>query len=633
MDYGAANKFGFDDPQKWHTEYSVPLLDEHQMTDEGGKPVAYVDKNVLQVIADNNNRRVYQTGDPATLILGHTDDDPRAPEKPAKGFVVNYTVKPFKRDPKTGQVIYAIHGDFKVRPKNTYILEEYPRRSVELWWNKKELDPIALLGGTSPERDLGVVVRKARLRHVGLLGGTTPERDMSIQFARYGDDSFECYPIDHVMRLRRTEGVKKYGLSTPSRDDMLKLLGRSDLTPEQHSAAMDKFVELGYHTRAGGAPESRTVGSGFPMPKESTPTKFGEGEKKVRKVLHEFKEGTLHSGSKKGPKVTSRKQAIAIAMSEAGKSKNSRRESMPKRYEHCPPSMDYADESMNTEDITSPNPDPEEPDTDPMIAKVFESKRFKELLQSAVLDAIEQVTGGGEEEGMEGPEGMGPPPGPPTGEGPPMEGPPGGEPPIEEEDRLHHGERPVQFEGPPTSMPGPMNSNIPAFTQGKRSSPVTSYSRNGSHTMNNKDQTIKNLEKKVEELQLRLSRSDARELVLQLKDEGIEFGDTPESRVAGEKDEIEYLAMLNPEEQKYHVNEVIRKRYRRRKANPVNPAIPGVARFARPEVRNGEVQEEGEFVPQDPQEASDFADLLAVRKLSRVDASKEMFKLRRQRDS
>lgn len=36
----------------------------------------------------------------------------------------------------------------------------------------------------------------------------------------------------------------------------------------------------------------------------------------VRGVLHEFKEGTLHSGSVHGPKVTDRKQAIAIALSE-----------------------------------------------------------------------------------------------------------------------------------------------------------------------------------------------------------------------------------------------------------------------------------------------------------------------------
>jgi len=42
---------------------------------------------------------------------------------------------------------------------------------------------------------------------------------------------------------------------------------------------------------------------------------------KVATVMHEFKAGKLHSGSKKGPKVKSRKQAIAISLSEAGLSK------------------------------------------------------------------------------------------------------------------------------------------------------------------------------------------------------------------------------------------------------------------------------------------------------------------------
>jgi hypothetical protein len=39
-------------------------------------------------------------------------------------------------------------------------------------------------------------------------------------------------------------------------------------------------------------------------------------ESKVDKVMNEFKAGDLHSGSKKGPDVTSSKQALAIAMSE-----------------------------------------------------------------------------------------------------------------------------------------------------------------------------------------------------------------------------------------------------------------------------------------------------------------------------
>jgi hypothetical protein len=47
--------------------------------------------------------------------------------------------------------------------------------------------------------------------------------------------------------------------------------------------------------------------------------KMTKADKKVKKVMGEYKSGTLHSG-KGGPVVKSRKQAIAIALSEAGKS-------------------------------------------------------------------------------------------------------------------------------------------------------------------------------------------------------------------------------------------------------------------------------------------------------------------------
>lgn len=42
-----------------------------------------------------------------------------------------------------------------------------------------------------------------------------------------------------------------------------------------------------------------------------------KGRSKLRRTLHEFKHGSLHSGSKKGPRVRSRKQAIAIALNQA----------------------------------------------------------------------------------------------------------------------------------------------------------------------------------------------------------------------------------------------------------------------------------------------------------------------------
>ena len=43
-------------------------------------------------------------------------------------------------------------------------------------------------------------------------------------------------------------------------------------------------------------------------------------------VMHKFKHGQLHSGSKGGPKVGSRKQAIAIMMSEKRAAQDGKRE-------------------------------------------------------------------------------------------------------------------------------------------------------------------------------------------------------------------------------------------------------------------------------------------------------------------
>ena len=49
-----------------------------------------------------------------------------------------------------------------------------------------------------------------------------------------------------------------------------------------------------------------------------------KGQKKVRKVTREFKKGKLNIGGSK-KKVKNRKQAIAIALSEAGMSKKRRK--------------------------------------------------------------------------------------------------------------------------------------------------------------------------------------------------------------------------------------------------------------------------------------------------------------------
>lgn len=49
-------------------------------------------------------------------------------------------------------------------------------------------------------------------------------------------------------------------------------------------------------------------------------------------VMSKFKHGELHSGSKKGKKVTNRKQAIAIMMSEKRKAAEGKKEYQPKKH-------------------------------------------------------------------------------------------------------------------------------------------------------------------------------------------------------------------------------------------------------------------------------------------------------------
>ena len=93
---------------------------------------------------------------------------------------------------------------------------------------------------------------------------------------------------------------------------LLKKGGRAKDMSEKHE---------GMESMAEEAKETRLEKKGFKETKSGKMVKAAKGgQAKVGKVMREFGKGKLHSG-KKGPVVKSRKQEIAIALSEAGISK------------------------------------------------------------------------------------------------------------------------------------------------------------------------------------------------------------------------------------------------------------------------------------------------------------------------
>jgi len=61
------------------------------------------------------------------------------------------------------------------------------------------------------------------------------------------------------------------------------------------------------------------------MKKDPKSKQVSVGREKIDKVMHEYGMGELHSGSKMGPKVTSPRQAVAIAYSEAKRSRKKKK--------------------------------------------------------------------------------------------------------------------------------------------------------------------------------------------------------------------------------------------------------------------------------------------------------------------
>jgi hypothetical protein len=127
---------------------------------------------------------------------------------------------------------------------------------------------------------------------------------------------------DESLEAGKEYRMKKGGMTKSKKKIKKAYLGKAIRQPtetdnefkirhENHTPFSDK-----YYSSTGLEDEKLQPGKEYMMKKGG----MTKAQKKVGSVMREFKAGKLHSG-KKGPVVKSPKQAIAIALSEAGMSK------------------------------------------------------------------------------------------------------------------------------------------------------------------------------------------------------------------------------------------------------------------------------------------------------------------------
>ena len=111
--------------------------------------------------------------------------------------------------------------------------------------------------------------------------------------------------------------------TVPPRGFMLKGMSDEEVLRQMNDPRGTCQHKAGYEHNPGKGNRSEVYEHSNKLGAGAKKRKHMRGKAKVGVVMHEFKRGTLHSGS--GEIVTNPKQAVAIAMSEAGMSKKKRK--------------------------------------------------------------------------------------------------------------------------------------------------------------------------------------------------------------------------------------------------------------------------------------------------------------------
>lgn len=235
------------DPNQYTVIPRVAVLDEVNLpvpAKDGTDGYEYfnVTPEFLQKVAQNGNRREAETGDLCPIIIGrHTKKNAAETSQPdIVGFARNWSVGQLG---KTNRM--AAFADFWIRNEDLERVKKHPRRSAEIWRNRAEIDPIALLGATTPERDLGMLPIALQRRD---------KQEISATF--YFDRALDM-PNDTETQDAGGDKGKKQD-ATPSMSDLIQTINKMAAQMADMNAKIDQLTTGG----VGGGGEEVPGGAG-----------------------------------------------------------------------------------------------------------------------------------------------------------------------------------------------------------------------------------------------------------------------------------------------------------------------------------------------------------------------------------
>lgn len=222
------------DPNAYTVVPRVAVLDETTLPvpKKGGEDGEYeyftIDSAFLEKVAFNGNRREAETGDMCPLVIGrHTKKGAAETAQPEiVGYARNWTTGRLGNTTRS-----AAFADFWIKNEEVERVKKFPRRSAEIWRGRAEIDPIALLGATTPERDLGLLPI-ALSRH--------PDQEISATF--YCDRGFDM-PTDVKTGPEAGDDTKQ--AATPSLSDLVQTINKLAASLGDMNAKLDKLVSGG----------------------------------------------------------------------------------------------------------------------------------------------------------------------------------------------------------------------------------------------------------------------------------------------------------------------------------------------------------------------------------------------------